>query len=408
MNQPAFADIERAARRIGDAILRTPLWRNDPLSAELGATVHFKLENLQRTGSFKLRGATNTLAHLREQGVPVRGVVAASAGNHAQGVARAATTLGLPSLVVMPINAPMTKVASCRSLGAEVVLHGINLEDAKGEALRIGAERQFHFLHPYDDLDVIAGQGTCGLEVMADVPDADVLVVPLGGGGLIAGMALAAKTIRPALRIIGVQAESVAPWRHFLVDGRLEAISPQAHTIADGIKVKAPGELTRGLIARYVDEIVTVSDNAIAEAMVTLLERTRTIGEGAGVVGLAAMMRRAFVWRPEDKIVVVISGGNVDMTLVGRSIDYGLVSSGRLMTLAVLIPDLPGHLAGVLGTVAQHGINVRHVEHRRGELHVPVGMTEVLLQIETRDAAHQEELRAHFMAQGLAIRTVSE
>jgi threonine dehydratase len=406
MTQPLdAAALAAARRRIGDAVLHTPLWRNDPLSQELGAAVHFKLENLQRTGSFKLRGATHKILRLLDGERPA-GVIAASAGNHAQGVAYAARLAGLAAVVVMPVNAPLTKIVACRALGAEVVLFGAGLEEARTEAQRIGREKGFAFVHPYDDWEIIAGQASCGLEVVEDLPDANVLVVPLGGGGLISGVALAARQHNPNIRVIGVQAEQVAPWRHFLNDGGLDAIAPNAHTIADGIKVKSPGELTRQVIAKYVDEIVTVDDNAIAEAMVTLLERTRTIGEGAGVIGLAALMRRCFAWRAEDRIVVVISGGNVDMTLVGRSIDYGLASSGRLMSLAVTIADTPGRLAGLLGVVAEHGMNVRHVEHRRGELHVPVGMTEVLLQIETRDAAHQRELLEHFARQGLAARNL--
>jgi len=400
-----LADLILARQRIGDAVLRTPLWRNDPLSLELGSNIFFKLENLQRTGSFKLRGATHKIARLLDTARPP-GVIAASAGNHAQGVARAAAVAGLPATVVMPVNAPLTKIASCRALGASVVLHGIGLEDARAEALRLGADNGYAFLHPYDDWDVIAGQASCGLEIVEDLPDATLLVVPLGGGGLISGIALAAKSHNPSIRIVGVQAENVAPWRHFLADGGLDPIPADAHTIADGIKVKAPGEMTRQVVASCVDEIVTVDDNAIAEAMVTLLERTRTIGEGAGVIGLAALLKRKISWRAEDRIAVVISGGNVDMTLVGRSIDYGLASSGRLMSLAVTVPDSPGRLAGLLGVVAEHGMNIRHVEHRRGELHVPVGMTEILLQIETRDAPHQQELIEHFSRQGLRVRNL--
>jgi len=397
----------RAARaRIGEAVLRTPLWRNDPLSAELGLNLYFKLENLQRTGSFKLRGATHKIDRLLATGSRPPGVIAVSAGNHAQGVARAAAAAGLAATVVMPVNAPLTKVQSCKALGAEVVLHGSNLEEAKEEADRLAAARQLAFLHPYDDWDVIAGQASCGLEILEDLPTPDVLVVPLGGGGLISGVALAAKLANPAIRVVGVQAEAVAPWRDFLTAGTLQPIPPAAHTIADGIKVKTPGLLTRQVIARHVDEIVTVDDNAIAEAMVTLLERTRTIGEGAGVVGLAALMRRKIALPAGARVVVVISGGNVDMTLVGRSIDYGLTSSGRLMSMAVTIPDSPGRLVALLGVVAEHGMNIRHVEHRRGELHVPVGMTEVILQIETRDFGHQRELLDHFARQGLAARNL--
>jgi threonine dehydratase len=406
MNLPlSLDDLVRARQRIGDAVLNTPLWRNDPLSQELGASVYFKLENLQRTGSFKLRGATHKILRLLDEARPP-GVIAASAGNHAQGVARAAAVVGLPAIVVMPVNAPLTKIAACRALDASVVLHGANLEDARIEALRLAAENGYAFLHPYDDWDVIAGQASCGLEIIEQLPEATLLIVPLGGGGLIGGIALAAKAHNPKIRLVGVQADNVAPWRHFLADGGLDPIPADAHTIADGIKVKVPGERTQQVIAQCVDEIVTVDDNAIAEAMVTLLERTRTIGEGAGVVGLAALLKRKITWTAEDRIAVVISGGNVDMTLVGRSIDYGLASSGRLMSLAVTIPDSPGRLVGLLGVVAEHGMNVRHVEHRRGELHVPVGMTEVLLQIETRDFDHQQELIDHFSRQGLRARNL--
>src|SRR5690606_28029400 len=227
-----------------------------------------------------------------------------------------------------------------------------------------------------------------------------------GGGGLIAGIALALKLQRPDIRVIGVQTEAVAPYRSFLVDGTLEAVPPHAHTIADGIKVKRPGGRNRQAIAALVDDMVTVDDNAIAEAIVTLVGRTRTIGEGAGVVGLAALMQGKIRVAPSDRVVCVISGGNVDMTLVGRSIDYGLASSGRLMSVAVTTSDAPGQLLAMIQRVAALGINIRHVEHRRGELHVPVGMTEVILQMETRDTDHQQELLADFAAHGLQVRNL--
>lgn len=399
-------DLQAARTRLAPAILQTPLWANDPLSRELGAAIHLKLENLQRTGSFKLRGATHKLDRLLAAGGELRGLIAASAGNHAQGVARAAMVCGLPATVVMPIGAPLTKIESCRSLGAEVILAGATLEEARLLAEQLAQERGLTFVHPYDDWDIIAGQASVGLEIIETLPDVSLVVVPLGGGGLISGIALAIKLQRPEVRIVGVQTATVAPFRRFLLDGTLESVAPGAHTIADGIKVKAPGLLTRRVIARYVDEIVTVDDNAIAEAMVTLLERTRTIGEGAGVVGLAALMKRLVIPRAGERVAVVISGGNADMTLVGRSIDFGLASSGRLMSLAVTIPDSPGRLAQLLGVVAEHGMNVCHVEHRRGELHVPVGFTEVILQIETRDFAHQQELLTHFAQQGLRARNL--
>jgi threonine dehydratase len=313
---------------------------------------------------------------------------------------------GLAATVVMPTAAPLIKIESCKSLGAEVVLHGATLEEAHAEAVRLARQRSLSLIHPYDDWDIVAGQAGVGLEILDAMPDVAQIVVPLGGGGLIAGIALAAKLQRPEIRIIGVQADAVAPWRHFLADGGLDAVPESAHTIADGIKVKVPGQLTRQVVARYVDAIVTVDDNAIAEAMVTLLERTRTIGEGAGVVGLAALMRGLIPLPQAAPTVIVTSGGNADMTLVGRSIDYGLASSGRLMSVAVLTADSPGRLAALLGLVAGHGMNVRHVEHRRGELHVPVGMTEIILQIETRNFAHQRELLDHFVQQGLVARNL--
>ncbi|MCB1961315.1 MAG: threonine ammonia-lyase [Rhodocyclaceae bacterium] len=409
MPQPLPLDLAalRAAHaRIAPAVIRTAQWDNDPLSEMLGVALQLKLENLQRTGSFKIRGATHKIDRLLAGGARPAGVIAASAGNHAQGVARAAGLAGLPVTVVMPLNAPLTKLQACRALGAQVVLHGDTLEQAADEARRLAADQALVFLHPYDDWDVIAGQASCGLEMLEDAPDMSVAVVPLGGGGLIAGIALALKLQRPDIRVIGVQTEAVAPYRHYLRDGRLDTVAPGAHTIADGIKVKRPGELTRRVIAAHVDEIVTVDDNAIAEAIVTLLERTRTIGEGAGVVGLAALMQRKIALSPSDRVVCVISGGNVDMSLVGRSIDYGLASSGRLMSVSVVVSDAPGHLLRILRSVAGLGINIRHVEHRRGELHVPVGMTEIILQMETRDSAHQQELLAHFAAEGLAAKNL--
>ncbi len=401
---PDLATLRRARQRIAGQVLVTPLWANEPLSRELGAPLHLKLENLQRTGSFKLRGASHKIACLLDRGEGGQGVVAASAGNHAQGVARAAREAGLEASVVMPVNAPLTKIAACRSLGAQVMLRGGSLEEARQAAEALAAQSGATLIHAYDDWEIVAGQAGVGLEILEALPDCAQIVVPLGGGGLLAGIAMAVKSLRPQVRVVGVQASAVAPWRHFLVDGGIDAVPADAHTIADGIRVKLPGSLTRQIIARHVDAIVSVDDDAIAEAMVILLERTRTLAEGAGAVGLAALRRGLIPLAPDRPTVVVVSGGNADMTLIGRSIDYGLASSGRLMSLAVRVPDTPGRLASLLGLVAEHGMNIRHVEHRRGELHVPVGMTEIILQIETRDAAHQEELIAHFGQQGVAVR----
>ncbi|MCB1909853.1 MAG: threonine ammonia-lyase [Rhodocyclaceae bacterium] len=401
-----LAALRRARGEIGDAVVRTTQWTDDTLSRRVGVPVGLKLENLQRTGSFKIRGATLKIRRLIEAGAVGHGVIAASAGNHAQGVAWAAGLAGLPCTVVMPRGAPLTKIDACRSLGARVELEGDSLEQAAARARDLASSEGLALLHPYDDWDVIAGQASCGLEMLEDAPDTTVAVVPLGGGGLISGVALALKLQNPAIRVVGVQSEAVAPYRRFLEDGSIEEVPSAAHTIADGIRVKRPGKLTRRVIAACVDRIVTVDDNAIAEAMVLLLERTRTIGEGAGVVGLAALMQGKLRLAAGDRVACVISGGNVDMSLVGRSIDYGLASSGRLMSIAVTIADAPGQLLRAIREVAALGMNIRHVEHRRGELHVPVGMTEVILQAETRDFEHQRELLRCFAEQGLRVRNL--
>jgi threonine dehydratase len=400
-------EIRAAERRLGGTTLRTPIIEAPHFSRLCGASVYLKLENLQRTGSFKLRGATNKIAALLEGGGRPRGVVAASAGNHAQGVASAASSQGIPATVVMPQGATLSKIRACREMGAEVVLTEPTLEGAAQLAQRIAAERDYAFLHPYDDWDVIAGQGTLGLELLEDLPDVDVVVTPLGGGGLTGGVALAIKLQRPNVRVIGVQTDAVCPYAGFIQSGIYQEIQPTASTIADGINVKRPGTRNSAVIRQYVDDVATVDDNTISEAIVALLERTRTICEGAGAIGLAALMARKVRLRPQEKVAVVLSGGNIDMTLVGRIIDFGLVSSGRMMTVALTVADAPGRLAHLLSVVAELGMNVRQIAHRRGELHIPVGQSEVVLQVETSDAEHQQELIRRFTAEGLPARVLT-
>lgn len=399
-------DLIAARERFREQVLHTPLSVSNTLSDRLGAYVALKHENLQLTGSFKFRGASHKLARLLAGEKMPAGVVAASAGNHAQAVARAAGRSDVPATVVMPRSAPMTKVAACRELGARIEQVGDTLEAATERARELADAEQLAFISPYDDWDIIAGQASCGLEMLEDMPRMTLAVVPLGGGGLLAGIALALKLQRPGIRLVGVQADTVAPWRHFLEDGEFEPVDPAARTIADGISVKAPGRLTRQVIAAHVDEIVTVDDNAIARAIVTLLELTRTIGEGAGVVALAALLEGRIRIDPDDRIACVISGGNIDMSLVGRSIDYGLSASGRLLSMAVTMPDRPGSLSGLISEVAELGMNVRDVRHRRGETHVPVGLTEITLELETRDAGHQQQLLDRLRERGLSVRVL--
>jgi threonine dehydratase len=400
-------DLVTARERFRDQVVHTPLNDSASLSSRIGAPVSLKHENLQLTGSFKIRGASHKLARLMAADAKPRGVIAASAGNHAQAVARAARRFGLPATVVMPRSAPMTKVSACRELGATIEQVGDTLEAATERARELAESESLRFVSPYDDWDIIAGQASCGLEMLEDMPEMTQVVVPLGGGGLLAGIALAIKLQRPDVRLVGVQADAVAPWRHFLQDGRIEPIEPGSRTIADGISVKAPGRLTRQVIARHVDEIVTVDDNAIARAIVTLLESTRTIGEGGGVVALAALLEGRIAVSSDDRIGCVISGGNIDMSLVGRSIDYGLSASGRLMSIAVTLPDRPGSLSGLIALVAELEMNVRDVRHRRGEVHVPVGLTEITLELETRDADHQQALLARLEEKGLLARVLT-
>ena len=400
--------VRAAAARLAPHVFRTAMVFNEGLSRAAGAKVWIKHENLQRTGSFKVRGSTNKVLALLAGPQPPPGVVAASAGNHAQGVAYAARAAGLRACVVMPMGASLTKLRACQELGAEVVQAGATLEEAAERASAIGAERGFAMVHPYDDWQVIEGQATCGLEIAEELPEVTHVIVPLGGGGLLAGVAFAVKALAPRARLIGVQTEAVAPWRGFLKSGEIGAVPRDAFTIADGIRVKAPGRRNMAVVRQCVDEIVTVDDDAIAEAIVALLERTRTIGEGAGVVGLAALLKHRLDLGAADRVALVVSGGNIDMTLVGRSIDFGLVSSGRLLAIAITVPDTPGQLAQLLRSVAELGMNIRQIEHRRGEVHVPVGRTEVVLQVETRDWAHQRALFARLAAEGLAARALGE
>jgi threonine dehydratase len=405
-------DLRQAERLIRGVVYHTTLNRNEVFSRECGAEIYLKLENLQRTGSFKIRGASHKIARLLEkanqQQLPrPSGVIAVSAGNHAQGVASAAAYNGLPATVVMPLGASMTKMRACREMGAEVLQVGASLEEAATYAQEVAAERGYIFLHPYDDWDIIAGQASVGLEMLRDLPDLTLVVVPLGGGGLLSGVALALKLQNPAIRVIGVQTETVSPYLGFIQTGQYHPVQPGANTIADGIKVKTPGQLTSLVLRHYVDDVVTVDDNHISEAIVTLLERTRTMSEGAGAVALAALLQRRIELRPTDKVGVIISGGNIDTTLVGRILDFGLVSSGRYVAVALTVPDTPGQLARILNLVAQMGMNIRQVEHRRAELHIPVGFTEVILQIESKDWEQQEALIRRFADEALHARTLT-
>ncbi len=378
-----LADIEAARDRLAGSIYLSPCARSEMLSALTGREVFLKLENLQMTGSFKERGALNRIAQLTPE-ERLRGVVAASAGNHAQGVAHHATKRGLPSLIVMPQQTPLVKVTSTRNFGAEVHLHGANYDEACTEALRLRDERGLTFIHPFDDLAVIAGQGTIALELLDQVPDVDAVLVPIGGGGLIGGIACALKERRPGLRVVGVQTARLPSMQAAVSAGQPVTVDA-ATTIADGIAVRRAGTLTFPLVQHFVDEIVTVSEDEIASAILLLLEREKTLAEGAGAAALAALLQqRSALIAPGARVAVLICGGNIDVTLLSRIIERGLVEDGRLIRLRIHLLDKPGALADLTRLIAAHRANIVDTLHNRAYYGVNLGDTVIDITMETR------------------------
>lgn len=400
-----LADVQEAAAALRDRVHRTPLLRAGALGRMAGVELWLKAENLQRTGSFKVRGAFNRIRLLSAE-ERRRGVVAASAGNHAQGVALAARELGVRATVVMPEGAPLIKVESARGYGAEVVLHGADFDQADRYARRLQEERGAVFVHAFDDPAVIAGQGTVGLEIAQQLPDLEAVVVPVGGGGLISGVAVVLKSLLPRVQVIGVQAAAVpALWRSWR-EGRPVAV-PAARTLADGLACKAAREGTLRLVQRWVDELVTVQEDEIAAGIVHLLERAKLVAEGAGAAAVAALAFGRAVPRGR-RVVAVVSGGNIDVHVLARVVDRGLVKGGRLLRLRTRMADRPGTLRRLLEVVAAHGANVVTVEHDRLAPEVPVGEAEVELLVETRDAAHVRRLLADVRRAGFKVRTARE
>ncbi|QRK13185.1 threonine ammonia-lyase [Archangium violaceum] len=383
--------IEDAQQRIGDAVYRSACARSEQFKEVTDcAALYCKLENLQRTGAFKERGALNKLLTLTPD-EKARGVIAASAGNHAQGLAYHAGRRGVNSTIVMPERTPLIKAARTRGYGSKVVLHGSNFDEAYAEALRIQDRENRVFIHPFNDPLVIAGQGTIGLELLEQCPYMDMVVVPIGGGGLISGVACAIKETNPRIKIIGVQAAAIASMKASVDAGKLVEL-PAGTTIADGIAVKRPGDYTFEMIRRYVDDIVTVDDEEIANAILLLLEREKTVVEGAGAVGMAAMLNGKIPSARGRKVVALISGGNIDVNLVSRIIERGLVKDGRLVRLVVRMPDRPGMLARLTAEIAQQGANVVEIYHNRAFSKAGLGEVAVEVTLETRGRGHIEEL----------------
>jgi threonine dehydratase len=392
-----LADVLAARERLRGAIYYSPCPHSLMLSALTGQQVYLKLENLQMTGSFKERGALNRIAMLTPEQA-ARGVIAASAGNHAQGVAYHATKRGIRAVIVMPLTTPLVKVTATRDFGAEVVLHGANYDEAFTEAIRLCAEQDLTFIHPFDDPAVMAGQGTIGLELLEQVPLLEAVVVPIGGGGLIGGIACAIKESRPDIRIVGVQTSRL-PSMAAAVEAHHPVTIDPATTIADGIAVRRAGDLTLPMVERYVDEIVTVDEDEIASAILMLLEREKTLAEGAGATALAALLQHRTSLKGAHTAALVC-GGNIDVTLLSRIIERGLVQDGRLIRLRIHLLDKPGALADLTRLIASHRANIVDTLHNRAYYGVNLGDTVIDITMETRGREQVAELLEALTAEG--------
>lgn len=408
MTGPMEVTIEdvRAASRLLESVIRpTPLEFSRALSARVGADSYLKCENLQRAGSFKIRGAYTRMARLSQQ-ERERGVVAASAGNHAQGVALAAQLLGIRAKVYMPVQAPMPKLAATRAYGAEVEQVGAVLDESLVAAEEYAARTGAVLIHPFDHPDIVAGQGTCGLEILEQCPDVRTVVVGLGGGGLLAGIAVVLRALHPQVRIIGVQAEQAAAYPHSLEVGH-PVPAENMQTMADGIAVGLPGQVTFPLVRDLVDDVVTVSESDLSSAALFLLERAKLVAEPAGAAATAYLLshKRIELSPPlEGPVVSVISGGNIDPLLMMRIIRHGMAVAGRYQQISVVIPDTPGQLAALLGDCAATGANVLEVEHLRTGSDIRVDQVEVGLILETRNHDHKSKVLARLREHGYDVR----
>src|SRR5271156_2825238 len=390
-------DIQTALGRIRAAIRVSPCTYSETFSALTNCEIFLKLDNQQRTGAFKERGALNKLLTLTAE-ERAQGVIAASAGNHAQGVAYHAGRQGIRALIYMPLPTPLTKVSATRSHGAEVVLYGTNYDEAYEKAVEQSQQHHLTLVHAFDDDAVIAGQGTLGLEILEQQPDIEAIVAPIGGGGLIGGIACAAKGINPSLRIFGVQPSRLPSMKAAIAQGSPVTLKPAA-TIADGIAVRRAGERTFPLVQKYVDDIVTVEEEEIANAILLLLEREKTLAEGAGAASIAALLNHKL---PLDgkKVAVLVCGGNIDVTLLARIIERGLVKDGRLVRLRVHLPDYPGALHRLTGILAQHRANIVETSYDRAYHNVNLGDTAIDITMETRGPEHIAELISALSANG--------
>ena len=396
-----LSDIEDARRVLRDIILATPMIADARLSREIGANANLKAESLQKSGSFKIRGAYNRISRLTDD-EKKRGVIAASAGNHAQGVALAATLNNIKSTIVLPEFAPLTKIIATKNLGGEVVLHGQTFDEAVAHSRELQEKHGYTYVHAFDDEVVIAGQGTIGLEMVEALPDLTTVIVPIGGGGLISGIATAVKSMKPKARVIGVQAENAA-WVNPSLKAGHAVMAEMGQTIADGIAVKSPGKLTLPIIQEYVDEVVEVSEEEIARAIYFCVQNNRLVVEGAGAAGLAALLAKKVDVGPDDTVCAVLCGGNIDANLLARVLEQVLVRQGRYIMLKLLVLDRPGMLATLLNKVAETRANVIEVFHRRAMWLAPLGRVGIEMLLEVRDNDHGRDVQQHLEAAGYHV-----
>ena len=390
MEQVTLKMVQEAQERLKGVAQKTGLSYSNSVSKLSDCKVYLKMENLQRTGSFKLRGAYNKVASLTPE-EREKGVIAASAGNHAQGVALAASVYGCQSTICMPKHAPLMKVAATKGYGANVVLHGDFFDEAAAKAEELTKEHGYTFVHPFNDPEVIAGQGTIALEIIEHMPDVDAIVAPIGGGGLISGLAVAAKSVNPKIKVIGVQTANMPSMKNSIDHGKILTCNGKA-TLADGIAVKTPGDLTYDICSRYLDDIVIVDETEIAGAILWLLERCKAVSEGAGAVPVAALMNGKISGLHGKKVAALISGGNIDVNNMTRIINSGLLRSWRKVFFSTIIPDQPGELVKLLSLIAETNANVLSVTHERSQHGVGIGYTAVSFELETANEKHVEHL----------------
>lgn len=396
-----FSDITRAREILRGQILPTPVLADEKLSREIGAESFIKAESLQKGGSFKVRGAFNKISRLTDE-EKERGVIAPSVGNHAQGVALAAQLHDIRATIIMPKQAPLTKIAATKRFGADVILHGESFDEAAAYAQELKDERGYTYVHAFNDELIIAGQGTLALEILEDLEDLDLLVVPIGGGGLISGISIAAKKLRPELKIVGVQAENAPSMSRSFKAGEPVQAAFQT-TIADGIAVKKPSEMTFEIIRKNVDDVVEVSEDEIARGIFHCVQHTRLVVEGAGAAGLAALLAGKIKVSADQKVCALLCGGNIDANLLTRILEQVLVRQGRYIILKLLVADRPGGLSALTEHVAQAGANIIEVFHRRSMWLAPLGRVGIEMLLEVRDEEHGQEVYRHLEEAGYHV-----